>query len=325
MKKSFIISGSIVFILILIFGIYFFTRGNKPENLIIQKNKLQSDIVLAKDKLSKEKQILDTMVSGLFDSYPLAVNVQDQMKKASDIVSQTDFMFTDSSGLNPEIIVKNIISGFSINNERKNINLLISRWKQETDILSIKKIDINESNKIKQDTETIKTYIQNLSQIVGSFTTGNSGLSQLQIDSYLAQLPSIEVINEVLASLGTAIENANNPPASNPETQNSPASPNPPPVAPPVVVTPSDVIREQAIVAEAQRQADILQEQLALIETQLPLPPAPTAPTPVPTPIEINPTNNPDYINPYNINSADYQGIIIQPGPPQLIQGTNQF
>lgn len=327
MNRS-LISGGIVFLLIIL-GMYFFIRGNNGDDLIAQKNNLQNNLVVAKKKLKEEKQKLEIMTSDLKNSFPLATSTQEQMRKASEIVRQTNFLFTNADGSNPELIVKNFLNNLRINNERKNINLLLAEWQKKMDISSIWAMNVQESEQISQEAQIIKKFIEDLSQIVGSFTTGNSGLSQLQIDSYLAQLPSIEVINEVLASLGTAIENANNPPASNPETnpglQNSPASPNPPPAQPPVVVTPSDVIREQAIVAEAQRQADILQEQLALIEAQLSPPPAPITPTPAPTPIEINPTNNPDYINPYNINSADYQGIIIQPGPPQLIQGTNQY
>jgi len=331
MKKLLIISLGIVFLIILVSGIYFFIRGDKGDNLIIKINKLQVDLVVAKDKLNKEKKRLEALTSDLNNSFPLAIEVQNQMKKASEIVKQTDFMFTNPDGLNPELIVKNFLNSLSINNERKDINLLLLEWQKKMDILSINTIGVEESEQIKQEAQTIKTFIEDLSKIVGSFTLANSGFSQFQIDTYLIQLPSIEDINEVLSSLGNAIENVNNnSKTSNVEnntgTQDNQTSPNFPPITPSVIVTPDDVLREQVVVAEVQREMEILQEQLAQAEEQLPQPsPTPVVYTPAPAPVEINPTTNPAYINPYNINRDDYQGIIVQPGPPRLIQGTNQY
>lgn len=344
MKKWLIVGGEAAFLIILIFlGIYFFTRGNKSDDLITKKNKLQSDLVLAQDKLNKERENLYNMTGSLKQSYSLAFSVQDEMKKASDMVSQTDFMFIDPYGLGPQLRVKNT-TDIIISLERKDINLLIFQWQKKTDLLSVSKIDVNESEKIRNEAAMIKKYIQDLSEIVGGLTPANSGLSQLQINTYLAQLPSVDVINQVLASIGTAIENAisnNNSQALNTQTQtetNTGANvgtqndQTPPSFGSNTrAVTPEAVVAEQAVVAETQTTVTTLQEQLAQIEEQI----QQSSPPPVETTTTINPvpenqnTNNGENTNgTENLPSRDIingQGIIIQPGPPRLIQGTDPF
>lgn len=331
MNRILIIGGSVVFLLALIFGVYFFIRGNKTDDLATQKNKLQEAIALAEKKLIKEKGTLDILTEKLRNSFSLAVSVQDQMKKSLDIVKQTDFMFTNPYGSNPELVVKKSTASILINNERRDINLLLLQWQKEIDLLSVEKIDANESEKIKQDVQTIKSFLENLSQLVKGLTPKNSELSQFQIDTYSAQLPSVEVINTVLVSLETAIENFNNnnSQTSNTETNNNPNFPNPSSNTP--TVTPEDVITQQEVVVETQTEVVTLQEQLTQIEQQI----QQLSPIPTPTPTtEINTTTDPDLENqntnnensnnPVN-NPNTNQGIIIQPGPPRLIQGTDPF
>src|SRR3989338_6700154 len=166
-----------------------------------RKNKLESNLITAEDKFNRAKETLSTMLGDLQNSFALGTNVQDQMKQASDIVKQTDFMFTDPDGSNPEIIVDNPLPDILINTERQYINLLLAQWQAKIDILSIKEIDVSEAEKIKADTEIIKTFIENITKIVESLTPESSELSQFQIDTYFSQLPSIVDINEVLISL----------------------------------------------------------------------------------------------------------------------------
>ncbi len=315
MKNPFIIGGILALFIVLISGAYFFANKNKPEDLSAKKDKIQSDLAVAKNKLDQEKQTLDIMMNELQNSFPLAVGIQTQMKKASSLVKQTDFMFTDANGLNPEMIIGNFSTSILINDERKNINLLISSWQKEVDISSITKIDITESEKIKKDAETIKIYIEDLSKIVKSLTPENSGLSQSQIDTYLSQLPSVEEINEVLVSMETAIENANNSGGSSSS------------------ITPEDILAEQAAITDAQNQAADLQEQLTQIEQQTDQGPS----LPPETDITTNPNsenqntnngnNSNDYAAPYDSRNVyrPNPSIIIQPGPPELIQGSNQY
>ena len=324
MKKSLLVGGAFL-IIIIILGIYFLMRNNTRDSSITQKDILQNDLLVAENKLKKEKENLNIMMDNLRDSFPLAVSVQDQMKKGLKIVSQTDFMFIDPNGLNPQLIIKDFPTFILINKERKNINLLLVGWQNKIDILYIEKIDTKESEQIKRDAETIKTYLNNLSHLVGTLTPENSGISQFQIDSFLSNLPSQEAIDEVLVSLQTAIDNSQ---TLNTQTSSSSREEV-------TLVTPGDVVAQEEIVDQAQIEVITLQEQLTQIEEQN------SAETNTNTQInsiledqntinidstndDVNLTNQDDSsVN--NNPTNDHQGIIIQPGLPQLIQGTNQY
>jgi len=329
MKKSLIVGG-MFFIIIIIFGGYFLIRNNTRDSSIVQKDRLQDGLLVAENKLKKEKETLNLMIDDLRNSFILAVSVQDQMKKGSRIVSQTDFMFSDPNGLNPQLIVKNFPSIILINTERKNINLLLTEWQNKTDILYIKKIDIKESEQIKKDAQAIKTYFHDLSYLIGILTPKNSGISQFQIDSFLSNLPLEEAIDEVLASLQTAINNSQTLDTQTAYSQTSSSS-----SQGVNFVTPDDVVAQQGIVDQTQIQVIALQEQLTQIEEQN------SAETNINTQInsdlENQNTTNTDSTNDdtnlTNQNDSsvndnlidDHQGIIIQSGLPQLIQGTNQY
>ncbi len=312
-------------------------RGNKPDGLITQKEKIQNDLALSREQLKKEKNKLNTMFDDLRLSFGFATTAQDQMKKASELVRQTDFMFNDPRGSNPKIIVDNPLTNISINAERGDINTLISEWQKNSDILSIKNIEVSEGEKIKRDAEAIKSFIKDLSLIVSSLTPENSGLSQSQINAYLSKLPSVESINAVLISLETAIQNAssdnsqisnnqNDFPAYSSQTfssSESNASPNVPAVMSEAVVV------QQAVVAKVQAQTTALQEQLTQIEQQI------QQSSPFVATENSSATNtNAENQNTSNDNNSQSvydqrqiipQGIIIQPGPPQLIPGTDAF
>lgn len=372
MKKVLIFIGIFAFITTAL-GVYFFTRNNNAEDLITKENQLENDLAIAQNKLNKEKDILENMTSDLQNSFALAFSVQEQMKQGSDIISQTDFMFTDPNGLNPELIIKNFSTILLINKERREINLLLQEWQNKNDILFIKKIDKKESEKIKKDAEKIKSYLQDLSYLVGILTPENSGISQYQIDIYLASLPLEDAINQVLASLQNAIDNS--------QTLNNQISIDSSPSV--SLVTPDDVVAQQHVVEQIQNQVIALQEQLTQTQNQIqqlssnPTPvqnsetnsdassntdttPTVVDTTPTSSPTDSNPSNNSssteididtqinsdssnqipntnstdnsndetnpdDYIVNNNSGSNDHEGIIIQPGPVQLIQGSNQY
>jgi len=335
MHKIASIGAVMVFLVVLVLGAYFFMRGNKPDDLIIQKSKLQDALILAGEKLKKEKENLDTMTEDLKASFPLAVSVQDQMKKSSEIVKQTDFMFINPYGSKPELIVKNPLTSILINNERHDINLLLFEWQKKINLLSVEEINLNQSEKIKQDVQTIESFIENLSKIVKGLTPKNSGLSQAQINAFVSRLPSTEATGEVLISIETAIENySNNNLETNTETTNNQNSTSPVLFTP--IVTPNDVIAQQSAVAETQNQVTILQEQLTQVQAQIQqassTTPISTTPTTTDTTTNSNSENQTENQNTDNTdNPAESytreknQGIIIQPGPPRLIQGTDAY
>lgn len=333
MGKSAIISGGILFLMIL-FGVYFLTRGNGLDYLVGQKDKLEGNLALAQGRLNKEKQTLGTMIKNFQNSSELTARVQDQMKKASDLVKQTDFMFADPYGSNPKIIVKNLLAYISINDERKNINQLLFEWQQKISARLTQNIDLSESEKIKEDAQIIKTFLEDLSKVTGALTPQNSGLSQVRIDNYLSGLPSLESINEVLASLGTAIESykINDLQAFNISTENNQNSPSSSLPSSPVTFNDS-IVTQQVIVAEAQTEVTNIQQQLTQIVEQIQQSsPPPVIPLPSETDTIVNSdlenqntTTEYNYITPPPREIISSQGIIIQPGPPRLIQGTDPF
>jgi len=237
--------------------------------------------------------------------------------------------------------VKNSLTDLLINSEKKNINLLLVEWKKKTTILSLRTIDLNASLEFRQQAEALKAFIENLSQIVNNWTTENSGLTQFQIDTYLSKLPSVEAIYEVLTALDVAIETAQNPtpPPTSTSTSTSSASTTSSSnqaessdfqygsAAGASLLTPEEVNTQQAVVATAQGQVNTIQNQITQIEQQQ----SPTAPEDTGTTVtpiqDINDSNN------INTSPAPFilriinnsQGIIIQPGPPRLIQGTDPF
>ncbi len=301
MKKSLIITLGIL-LLVIISGLYLFTRSNKGEEIVVKINRLQKEIVVAKDKLEKENKKLEDMENSLKGSYPFAVVVQDQMRKATEIVKQTDFMFTNASGLNPELIIKNFLNSVEINNERREINKFLLEWQKKMDVLHIQTIDITEGEKIKQEVETIKIFLEDLAELIGNLTEANSGLSQLQIDTYSSQLPPIETINEVLASLQNAIESSSN------GSQNSSGANSSTSV--------EDIVEQQEVVEDIEEEISSLEDELGSTGWVPPTPPADVVPVIYPS------LENLDV---RTIDRSKYQGIIIQPGPPRLIEGSNQY
>jgi hypothetical protein len=104
MKKYFVMAGVIAFF-ILTFLIYHFISNSGVDETTVQAEKLQNDLYFTRKKLIREKNRLLSMTDELNSSFPLGATVQEQMEKASGLVAQTDFLFTDSSGSNPELII----------------------------------------------------------------------------------------------------------------------------------------------------------------------------------------------------------------------------
>ena len=288
---------------------------------------------MADNKLNKNKETLGTMLTDLRNSSTLTAGIGEQTKKASDIVKRTNFLFSDANSSNPKFIFTNSLQAININNQRKNINSLLSFWQKQAGFFLVKNVSLEESEQIKKDAQVIKVFLENLSQILASLTPGNSGLSQSEIDAYLSQLPSLDEINEVLTSLDGVVENYNVSHAQTFYIGNETGEVSSPTYSssssPSSLPTVDDILAQQAFVTEAQAEVGALQEQLAAVEEQIQqLSSAPTPPSSPPVvPEVVVPENpNPDiYSNLPPREPITSQGIIIQPGPPRLIQGTDSF
>lgn len=308
------------------------------------------------------------MTADLEDSLVLVANVQDQMNKISDSVKQTNFLFDDPGGSDPKLIIKGISNSDSLNNERRDINLLILEWQKKIELFSTGAVSVKESDQIRKDAETIKTFLEDIAKVTKALTPENSGFSKVQIDTFSSRILSQDALNEVFISLRTVIDDyyGNNSQNSGNGTSDFAFSNS--------SITLEQFISQQKVVAEIQAQVASLQEQLVQIEEQIQqstedfssppgpdlfpdtsfnitpevtptllspdIPIATPTPTPNPAPSEVvNPINpdstspvmvidgvdiNNDLIAPENFDS-NFKGIIIQPGPPRLIEGTNQY
>ncbi len=338
MNKS-IVAGSIVaFLLIVLSGVYFLTREEKKEDLFSQKNKLEVSLATAKSKLEQEQSNLDSLKVGLRDSFPLAVGVQEQMRRASGLVGETDYLFTNSLSANPQLVFTNPLVSLKINEQRAKINLLLAEWKKKDNAMYLSKINISEAEKIQAEAESIKAFIEDLTKIVENLTVENSGLTQFQIDTYVYSLPSVESIEEVIVALNDIIDNSTNNSqgiAEAEDTYEPAANINWNPTSNEVTVTPEQVVVAEQSVAVVQAEVENIEAQLAVVNEQIQaqnptvyVPPEDTTTDPNTNSstggsTTSSPSNSPN--TPSGNTPAPSQGIVVQPGAPRLIQGSNPY
>lgn len=306
MRKLHFVSGGIVFLLLIILGVYFYNRGSGLDNLILQQQKLQKDISLAKNRLDKETQILETLKRGPSISSATTTIIQNQIKQASALLSQTDFMFSDPNGLNPKIKIKESPSSLALNAQRRKINLILRKWQEKNITSQVKEMDAKDGKQIAVEVEVIRTFVDNLSKIMENLTVENSNLSQFQIKNYSTRLASLDSIDEVLVAIETTIKSS-----SSNQT----------------VVTPDKIVAQELTTNKTQVELVILQNQLAQIEQQIQqLTPIPSSTTTPESGATISPgSDNSDNYESTYVPYNKYEAIIVQPGPPRLIEGSNQY
>mgnify|MGYP003393248897 CR=1 FL=1 len=302
-------------------GLYFNQSQTELEKLRAAQDKLKVRVESATDKYNREKQTLAALSDELRRSFPLGSSAQEQMKKATQLVSETDFMFENATSSNPTLWIKNSSTNDTfINAKRKEINLLIQEWQKKQNTLVINQINVAESQKIKDGVETIQDFIADLFDILDNLTPENSTFSQSQIDNYLSQLPALTVITQVLNTLENSIQQevATNP--TSPSTNSNSSEP-----------TPAQVSAQETVVAESEADLQTLEDQLAIIEEQIE---ALINPPVEETPIEelaeeevsSSPTNPQDVSDTSRVDNYQVQqGIIVQPGNPELIDGANLY
>ena len=314
--KNLLIAGGIL-ILVTTAASYFLVARYQPKDLTAQKNNLEINLAKAKSKLKKQNDTLQSMIGGLDSAYPFGSAVQEHMKKATDLVHQTDFAFSDANGTNPNLIFTGI-SDDAINAEREDINLLLELWAKKMKLSGISAINLDSSAEILDQTELVAQFIHNLTTIVSSLTPENSGLSQSQIDTYIAQLPQVGSIDSIVSSLTSLIQNAPGSPSSNFPQNNNSNKDTIPLVssfgAPP---TQTEIQAQENAVTQAQVEVNDLQNQLNQINQELS-----QAPTPAPTPEPAPESDTPPFVS-RKIDTK--QGIIIQLGPVRIISSTDPF
>jgi|GEM_PF-4476869 len=252
MKKPFWVGGVVLLIIISAVSFYFFAGPSRGGDLVMQKANLESRLSDSKNKLTQAQEKLNALRLGLETSFPLASGVQEQMRKGAGLVGQTDFIFIGANSSNPQLGVFNPLTGININAQRAEINNILSFWLEKTKLSYLKSIKAEESVKIKQETEKIKTYISDLLKIVSSLTPLNSGLTQSEIDAYAASLPGVEEVDGVLALLQSLIQ----------ADVGMTATPQP-------VVTPEAVVSQEQVVEGIQQEIENLQTEIIQVNISI--------------------------------------------------------
>ncbi len=300
--------------ILLAVGGYLSTRDNNDlDDLAVERSKIEAALLAAKQRLAEENGKLTEFTASLQTAFPMGATIQEEMRKTSKLVAETDFLFKNATGKDPELIFKNPFSNIAINEERKKVNKILADWQKKLNLNYIGSIDEAESAKIREDVAIIKQYVEDLAQILSQLTPTNSNLPQSNIDLFSSELPSVSYVDDSIANIEAAIVIGNNP------------APSPAPL--PTLPTFEEIAVQEGVVILAQNQVQTLEEELAQVSQPPPLP-EPVAPIPeeLLPPVEPPPAVNPSPVFITGSRQIDYsQGIIIQPGPPVLIQGTDPF
>lgn len=328
MKKPFWIGGIILLVIVLSVSFYYFTNMSGERDLLEDKANLEARLVDSKARLSQEEQKLNALRAELASSLPLASGAQRQMNNVIGVVAKTDFMFNGANSSNPQLKVASPVPAIEINAQRAQVNSLIASWREKTKLSYLESIDVDEAAQIKQDTETIQAFISDLVETVQALTPLNSGLTQAEIDAYIAGLPTGQELGEVLQILESLIQ-------SQVDSTTTPPSE----VSPEIVVAQEQVVEE--IVQEIVTIETELEEIQEVIETQQPVTPEPVSNETQDEQSESAPVVEPENSEPesevYENENVPESGGNTElgvtgpsegasdPGQPQLIQGANPY
>lgn len=128
-----------------------------------------------------------------------------QLNAEYALLNQIDIIFRNGSTVNPEIIIstESQTEENNINRDRIISTEKNTTWKNNLNNLTggSDTVSLENSRKITNDTLSfIKSFINDLTNIVGRLSTGSSGLTQVQIDSYRSS------INAAGQKIATAVE-----------------------------------------------------------------------------------------------------------------------
>lgn len=306
-----LIVGGVV-VLIFTFGLYLMLGGSDspiPKTLQEEASRITKELAVARQNLQNESNELNDLERAFRAMFPFYGIASDEYKNISNAVLKTDLFFIDANG-NPKLkITSKSDLQKKINDQRTHINLLLNNWKQKLSASQASAITRQTINNLVSDAQVIEEYVNDLSSVINLLTPENSGLTQEEIDSYQQVLTDVN--NQLSSSIATLVVTATNTQQS---TQTQTAT-----QAETQTVTAQDLANQQAIVAATQAQVDALAAQLAqiqaLIDQALASSTQPVIQKTSTQPRNIG-TQRGDYVPP---------DLIIQPGPPGLVEGENAY
>ncbi|MEK7514410.1 MAG: hypothetical protein AAB587_01135 [Patescibacteria group bacterium] len=273
-------------------GIYFYMRSQDAEgNLKRELARAQKQVIIEKEKLKN----LENEFEG---QYPLYLIIREQYAKAREAIDYSDVFFTNPNTSSLQIKIKTKTSAVEtkVEAQRTEVNKALNAWKDLIALPNANNVTVATINSILESAETMESFIAQLSAIVDGLTPANSGLTLAQIDAYQALIDSLSGnIGSVVESLTSTQSTSQNTGSQSSTTGNT--------------VTVQDIQVQQTVVAQAQAEVQaISQGGTSSQEPQASLSPEDTPLSSDPDFIGVSPSSDP---------------LIITPGIPQLIQGTN--
>ncbi len=308
-----IVSGVIAFVIIggsLYFYLYSQKKQDADSALI---NSLKDSLDASSPQLQLHSSLLKAQANLQMQTNRLtdmqnALITQQQFSSAM----KSGYDIVDSAVKKTDVISKKIQD--EVTTKRQQVTDALNLWK---DLIARTPKDgaTDEVRALAQAyAETAQSYLAELQDVVDNLTPETSGLTQSQIDSYVA------LVQDASRSVDSVVQTLlPPPPPAAPQTTVVVAAGNdyvpPAPIVTPVA--PADVVHQETVVADAQNQVEILQDQInqeqqASSTNQNPPPP---------------PAGNGQqdiYTTPYSDYSTA-QGIVTQPGDPELVPGANRY
>lgn len=154
-------------------------------------------------------QTLAVYNQGVSTAYlALSTSIEDSYLKASDaVLNKSDTLFQGGTSPNPTVIIPldAYSTGLALNNNRVNITTRFDKWKSDLSQSTTASADlINESS---ENLSFIKSFLDSLTTETNRLTVGNSGLSQGQINTYVATINAAETeTNAAIAEFNSAVQ-----------------------------------------------------------------------------------------------------------------------
>lgn len=306
-----LIIGGVV-ILIFAFGLYLMFGGNDspiPKNLQEEANRITKELVVARQNLQNESNELNDLERAFRAMFPFYGIASDEYKNISNAVSKTDLFFVDANGKPKLKITSKADLQKKINDQRAYINLLLNNWKQKLSTTQASVVTRQTINNLISDAQVIEEYVNDLSSVIDLLTPENSGLTQTEINSYQQILNGVN--NQLSSSIANLVVTTTTIQQSEQTQTTAPIQAQ--------TVTAQDLANQQSTVDAIQAQVDALAAQLAEIQTLIDQAIA-SSTQPVIQKTSTQPKNigtqRGDYVPP---------DLIVQPGPPGLVEGENAY
>ena len=184
------------------------------SDLEAQLQGAQADVMAAQANLATLQNGATSQTLAVYNqgvstaSLALSTSIEDSYLKAGDaILNKSDILFQNGTSANPTIVIPtdSYSIGLSLNNDRVGISTRLAQWK--ADLTASTTASNNLITESSNDLSFIKNFLDQMMTETTRLTTGNSGLSQSQISTYVATINAAESeVNAALTEFNGAVQ-----------------------------------------------------------------------------------------------------------------------